>query len=185
MTRKSMQELLTQVASTLPDNSTGTITPAVMRAMFTDFIQAIAPAYTSLQMPTANTRLMNIAPVKFGTYQTATNSDITQMVGSAVTGEVTRSERGTSTINFSADFETSNGRFMMFELYKNNVPTGWRITGNGGGAGNPVAVALTAIDYADPAAVYSIWVSCEQNSTSVTFSQVGLIIGIDPVNSYV
>ena len=60
----------------------------------------------------------------------------------------------------------------------------WRITGNGGGAGNPVSVSLSGIDYADPAAVYSVEATCETNGTVVTLSNMAFVVSIIPVRSY-
>lgn len=183
MARKSILELIAQVNATLPDNSTGLITPAILRAMFLDFLNAISPAYGLLSRSAPNTQVLGLAPVIVA-FQTAFDGDPAQTTSSIVSNTIARAEKGTSTINFVADLECQTNRFVTFTLYKNGAPTTWRITGNGGGAGNPVSVALTAIDYADPAATYSIEATCETNGTSVTLSNMAFVLAVDPVRSY-
>ena len=183
MPRKSIQELTAQAIASFPDNTTGLITPALLRAMFIDFLNAISPAYGLLSRSTPNVQVLGLAPVIVA-FQTAFDGDPAQTTSSTASNTIARSERGTSTINFTADLECQANRFVTFTLYKNGVATTWRITGNGGGAGNPISVALTAIDYADPAATYAIEATCETNGTSVTLSNMALVLAVDPVRSY-
>jgi len=65
------------------------------------------------------------------------------------------------------------------------VATSWRITGVGAGTGNPVGVAMTAVDYADPAAYYEIFATAEAANTNTVISNGAFILSVDPVNSYV
>lgn len=183
MPRKSIVELEAQAASTLPDNSVGAISPADVRLMFQDFLNAIRPAYGVLQKTAPQTVNLGLTP-QLISYNTASNSDINQTTTSLPNGTVTRSERGTSTINFNMDIEVAANRFITATLFKNGVATPWRITMNGAGAGNPVGMAMTAVDYADPAATYEVRLSAEVDSTSTIISNGALILGVDPVNSY-
>jgi hypothetical protein len=183
MARKSILELIAQATADFADNVTGNITPAKLRTWAIDFLNAIAPAYGQLALTGPLTQTFGLTPTLL-VFQTAFNSDPSQTTAAVPASTITRSERGTATINFTCDFETNNGRFISFTLFKNNVATPWRTTGNGGGAGNPVGVALTAIDYADPAAVYSIRAAAEQAGTSVILSNGVLLVAIDPVRSY-
>lgn len=184
MPRKSITELEAQAAANLPDNNVGSISPADVRVMFTDFLNAIRPAYGALQKTSPQTVNLGLTPVGVQ-YTTASDSDINQTTSSAATGVITRSERGTSTINFNMDIEAAANRFITATLYKNGVATPWRITTNGAGTGNPVGMALTAVDYADPAANYEVRLSAEAAGTSVTLSNGGFLLSVDPVNSYV
>lgn len=183
MPRKSIQELIAQATADFPDNVTGLITPAKLRNWAIDFLNAISPAYGHLTQPGPHTQTFGLTPALV-VFATAYDSNPAETTSAVPASTITRAEKGTSTIQFSADLETNNGRFITFTIYKNGVATPWRITGNGGGAGNPVAVALTAVDYADPAAVYSVEGTAEVNGTSVTLSNMILLVGVDPVNNY-
>jgi hypothetical protein len=98
---------------------------------------------------------------------------------------VTKVEKGTSTINFSMDMETVASRFVTFTLYKNGVATPWRITGNGGGAGNPVAVAFTAVDYSPtPNAVYDVRATAELAATSTILTNGVFVVQVEPVRDF-
>jgi len=183
MPRKSINELLAQAQSSFPDNTTRDITPEKLRTFCEDFLNAISPAYGVLQKPNPSSVLYGLTPIVM-IFETRTDSDPSQTTSSAAQGTITRSERGTSTINFTADLEAANGRFVSFTLYKNGVATPWRTTGNGAGTGNPVGVALTAVDYADPPAVYDIRVSAEINNVNVVVSNAALVLQLEPVRSF-
>ena len=183
MPRKSIVELIAQAQASFPDNITGAITPALLRSMIEDFLHAIAPAYGICQKTAPQTVNLGTTPVAIQ-YNTAQSSDINQLLASAALGEIERLERGTSTINFTMDIECANNRFITATLFKDGVATSWRITANGAGTGNPVGMALTAIDYADPAATYEIRLSAEAAGVSTIISNGAFILGVDPVNSF-
>jgi hypothetical protein len=183
MARKSIQELIAQATSSFPDNVTGLITPALLRTWATDFLKAIAPAYGVLQKSAFGTQLVGLTPSVMQ-WTTRQDSDPSQTTTSAAQGTIERAERGTSDINFSADFEAPVNRFVSFTLYKNGVATLWRVTGNGGGNGNPIGVSFAAKDYADPAATYDIRITAEIDGVSANIGNASLIVGVDPVNSY-
>lgn len=183
MPRKSITELTAQALAAFPDNVTGLITPAALRTFCEDFLNAIRPAYGVLQKTTAQTVNLGTTPAAVQ-YTTATDSDINQTNSSPATGTITRLERGTSTINFTMDIEAAANRFITATLYKSGVATAWRTTMNGAGTGNPVGMALTAVDYADPAAEYEVRLSAEAAGTSTVISNGAFIVSVDPVNSY-
>ena len=183
MTRPSIVELSAAVDTAFPDNTSGLITPAILRAFLHDFLNAVRPAYGIVTLPASNIQTLGLTPQVI-VFTEASDSSAAETVSTAATGSVARTAKGTSTINFSMDIEAANGRFVTFTIYKNGAPTLWRITGNGGGAGNPVSVALTAIDYADPAATYQIFATAEIDGVSTTLSNGALLVSADPVNSY-
>lgn len=182
--RKSISDLLAQADATIEDNTAGMVSPADVRNLIKDFLNAIAPAYGYIRQTGNPSINLGLTPVKLQ-WNNATDSNINETKSSAANGRITRLERGASTINFNMDFECQSGRFITFTLYKNGVATPWRVTGNGGGAGNPVAVALTAVDYADPAAYYEIFATAELANTSTVISNGAMILQVEPVNSYV
>lgn len=183
MARKSILELIAQATADFPDNVTGLVTPAKLRNWAIDFLNSIAPSYGYLLLTGPTTQTFGLTPALV-VFQTAYDSDPAQTTSAVPASTVTRAEKGTSTINFTMDLETNNGRFITFTLFKNGVATPWRVTGNGGGAGNPIAVSLTAIDYADPPAVYGMRATAEQAGTSVTLSNGGMIVQVEPVRSF-
>lgn len=184
MPRKSISELFAQAVADFPDNISGQITPEKLRTFCTDFLNAIRPAYGILQKTAPQTINLGLTPIAL-VYTTATSSDINQLTASAATGKVSRLERGTSTINFTMDIECAANRFVTATLFKNGAATSWATTMNGAGSGNPVGLSLTAVDYADPAAEYEVRMSAEQAGVSTVINNGGLILSIDPVNSYV
>ena len=184
MARKSVVELEAQANATIEDNLINAISPADVRQMFLDFLNAFRPAYGVLQQTGTVVQTYGATtPVKVA-WNNAQDSEPSQTTSSAASGRITRSERGTAHITFTMDFEATNGRFITFTLYKNGAPTPWRITGNGGGAGNPVSVVMSAIDYADPAAFYEVFASAEVDGISTTISNGSLIVSISPVNNF-
>jgi len=183
MPRKSILELIAQATADFPDNVAGLITPAKLRNWAIDFLNSIAPAYGLLSLTGPLTQTFGLTPALV-VFQTAYDSNPAETTTAVPASTVTRAEKGTSTINFSMDIETNNGRFITFTLFKDGVATPWRITGNGGGTGNPVSVALTAIDYADPAAVYDVRATAEVAGTSVILTNGVFLVSVDPVRSF-
>ena len=183
MPRKSIVELTAQAIASFPDNVTGLITPAALRTFCEDFLNAIRPAYGICQKTAPQTVNLGLTPAAIQ-YTTAQDSDINQTNSSAANGTITRLERGTATINFSMDIACATNRFITATLFKNGVATTWRITVNGAGTGNPVGMAFTAVDYADPAATYDVRLSAEAAGVSTVINNGALILGVDPVNSY-
>ena len=151
--------------------------------MIEDFLHAIAPAYGVCQKTAPQTVSLGPTPTAIA-YTTATSSDINQLTASAPLGSIGRLERGTSTINFTMDIECATNRFVTATLFKNGAATAWRITANGAGTGKPVGMAMTAVDYADPAAEYDVRLACDVAATSTVISNGALIVSVDPVNSY-
>lgn len=182
--RKSIVELEALAAATIEDNTTGSVSPADVRAMFMEFLNAIRPAYGYIRQTGNPAQNLGLTPVKMQ-WNNAADSDINETNSSAANGRISRLERGTSTINFTVDIECQSGRFVTATLYKNGTATPWRVTTVGAGNGNPVAMSLTAVDYADPAAYYEIFLAAEVANTNTVISNAGMILSIDPVNSYV
>lgn len=184
MARKSILELIAQATADFPDNVTGLITPAALRGWAIDFLNSIAPAYGYLTLtgPLNQTFGLTASLVVF---QAAINSDPSQTTAAVPASTVIRTEKGTSTINFSMNVETNASRFITFAIYKNGAPTSWKITVNGGGAGNPVACALTAIDYSSTdGAIYDVRATAETAGTVVTMTSGVFVVQVEPVRSF-
>ncbi len=184
MARKSIVELIAQATADFPDNVTGLITPAKLRTWAIDFLNAIAPAYGYLTLTGPLTQTFGLSPALV-VFQAAFNSDPSQTTAAVPASTVIKVERGNVTVNFTMDFEATNGRFISFQLFKDGAATGWRTTGNGAGAGNPVGVALTAVDYSStPGAVYDIRATAEIAGVSTVMSNGALVVQVDPVRNF-
>lgn len=183
MPRKSLVELEAQAAATIESNVIGAVSAADVRQMFLDFINAIRPGYGQLTIVGSKNQVVSIAPSLL-TFTGQSDSNPAQTTSTFANGRIARTERGMSRINFTMDVETNSGRFVTFTLMKNGVATPWKQTINGGGSGNPVCLSFSALDYADPAATYSIFVSAEQNNTTVTFANGGFVVELVPVNVF-
>jgi len=185
MARKSYNELRTEIAALFPDNTTNLIEPADVRAILLDILEATQPAYGVVtRLVSSGSVLVGITPAVKATWQAASDSDPGQTTSVFADGTIARLERGTTEITFNGDMEAPTGRYVTFTLFKNGVATPWRVTGNGGGNGNPVAVSFVAIDYADPAATYDIRITAEVANVTVTLSNMTLIARVLPVNTY-
>ena len=184
MARKSINELIAQANADFPDNATGLITPAKLRQFCVDFLNTMSPTYGYLTAAGPVSQTINTTWALLAVFDTAYDSDPSQTTANATTDTITRAEKGSSTFQFSIDFACANNVSMHFALYKNGTITSWRISGVGRGAGNPVSVALTAVDYADPAASYQIWASAENAGTAGTFSAAAFLLSVEPVKSF-
>jgi hypothetical protein len=183
MARKSIQELIVQADTTLADNVVGDISAADVRNIVKDFLNAVKPAYGQLAVLTPSTQALTTTPSILD-FTTAADSDPTETTSSTTTNTITRLDRGTSRITLNLDVETAANREVTIILYKNGVATPWRVTTSGRGTGSPVGVSLVAVDYADPAANYSVFVQTDA-AASVIFNNVVFLIEVVPVNSYV
>jgi len=183
MARKSINELIAEANAAFPDNVTGLISPADLRDFCLNFLNAISPAYGYLTAPGPLSQTFGLTAALV-VFSQAYDSDPAQTTSNAAQGRVARSERGTSTINFSVDVSCGNNVSVTFTINKNGTPTQWKISATGRGASNPVSVALTAIDYADPAATYTVTAVAENAGTVCTLEQMLFVVQIDPVRRY-
>jgi hypothetical protein len=183
MARKSINELIAQANADFPDNVTGLITPAKLRQFCLDFLAAISPAYGYLAAVGPLSQTFNTAP-SVVSFDTAYDSDPSQTTSNATADTVSRAERGTSTINFSVDVALANNIGLTFTIYKQGVATPWSISAVGRGIANPVSIALTAIDYADPAGVYTVRCVAENDGVAVTLTNALFVLAVDPVRSF-
>jgi len=183
MARKSIAELVAQATADFPDNVTSLITPAKLRQFVLDFLATMSPGYGYITLvgPTTQTFGLTAALTVFSA---AADADPSQTTSTVPASTVARAEKGMSCINFSLDFEAANGRNVSFTVFKNNVATPWRITGNGGGAGNAISVALTAMDYNSTPATYKVMATADINGVSTIMTNGVFIVQLVPVRVF-
>lgn len=179
---KSINELIAQANAGFPDNTTGLITPAILRQFVLDFLAAMAPAYGLLTATGPLVQALTPTPSLL-VFSTAYDSNPAQTTTAVPASTITRAERGSSRITLNATFACLNNISVNFFLYRNGVNTGVKVTGVGRGALNPVSVSLVMLDYADPAPVYSIQVAAE-SAQSVTFTDLVFLLATVPVTSF-
>jgi len=192
MTIKSMLQLLAQADATLPDNSTGDISPADVRNMVRDFIDSVMPAYGTLQLAT-QTKALNATPSKIAPFSSSfgatsgyfnvnvTDATITRLVQTAgVAG-------ASDNVVISGVVSGANNANVVVRLFKNGAPTGYVTSVTCSGAGDDQGFSLVGLNYTDASAgdaVYDLRASCS-NVGSFVFKEISIVIQAIPVRSYV
>jgi len=176
MTRKTITELLAQVATTLPDNNARAITPAVLRAMFTDFLDSIKPAYGTLK--TTSNRVIN-AGTAYVTlpWDSIGQQDASEFICDAANGTITAVRGGvlrmTANFNFTADKDV----IWTFGAFRNGIITNVEIDVNALGLANPNAVMFSFIEFnAPPGAVYTLRLKAEAANKNITITGGALVV---------
>jgi hypothetical protein len=185
MARKSISELLNDLLTSFPDNNAKFITPAILRQYFTDFLNAIRPAYGLLIRSTGVSQAVTVAPAPLVFTLSDVTAGLGEFTGNATIGELARNIPGTVRLTFSADLlPASNAtRTVTYTIYKNGVPTVWRQSVTTSATGVTESVSFVALIYADAAASYQMYVSVDV-AQSYTFSQMVWVAEVVPVNSY-
>ena len=156
MTRKTMAALLAQADSTLPDNTTGAITPAVLRAMVKDIVDSFCPGYGAANSVSMTLAALGTTP-RAVPYQSVL-SQTAEFVVTAAAGTIKRLAQGLPTtvnrVSFYADVACASGAECTFALYRNGVVVpGVSMTVTGQGLGNyslaAFAGGLTSLDGSD------------------------------------
>jgi hypothetical protein len=185
MARKSFQELLAELTTFFPDNNTKQITAADVRNYFTEFLQAIIPAYAVLERRTGVAQAVTTvdAPLVFTAADTAKANG--EMTANAAIGQVSRVDKGTTRFTFTADLleATNNTRTLTFTLYRGAVPTVWAQSVTLTSNALVESVSFDAITTDPTATDYSIRVRSSANET-VTFSNMVLVAEVVPVQAY-
>lgn len=184
MPRKSIQELIAQANANLPDNTAGLISAQDVRELIVDFLNAIAPAYGQLVRETPANFTWGPTPVNVS-FEAAADSNPAQTTSSIGSNTITKAEKGTVTLNFTADVEGPNGRVVDFEFRRGLDVLPWRVSTTLGGTGKPIGVALTGIDYtSQDNDQFYVYATCDTAGTSVLLSNAAFILSVDPVNSF-
>lgn len=183
MTRKSMSQLVADLLTSFPDNTTGLITPAVLRAYLTSVIEAIQPAYGLLSRSTTATQALTTtsAPLVF---ESGFASDVPDYATVAATGTIQRLAAGTCRIVFNVDASVANNQVVVFELWKDGVLTPWSCTLTGTGVGEPIGTGFAALVYSGAAATYQLRARTIGAAATVTFHVGEFLLETVPVYTY-
>ena len=152
MTRKYTDELKSELTTTLPDNSTGLITPALLRGVIEDVIDSLRPAWAGIRAD------HSAAPVSFATSATWTKinaaglwtvggqSDNSEFSYDLVNGElVTKFANYNHLCQAAINFAGTTNVEYQFSLAMNGVPLGTLVSVDGDGAGRILQAADMAI----------------------------------------
>jgi hypothetical protein len=181
MTRKTFTDLAALIASNLPDNTTGAITPSVLRTMFTDLLSAIVPsfAWVSIDAPLVQLAVgPSVVPLVCAF---ARNIDSSEFAVNAAAASVTRLNPGAQMITVTVQAECTTGHEVRLYVYKDGGATKGGAQFTGEGAGHIVHTTFSFYDENVSAAVYSLKVSCDTLNTDITFSNSVMIVKADSV----
>lgn len=166
MVRRTILELLTAADNTLPDNSTGEISPADVRDLIKDFLDTMAPAYAALSISSAIAQAVTVSDtvMVFSAVRVAQAPEWTAAVPAST---ITNSAPNVTRVTFNVDILAATNRTLTFTLYANGVATPWTVSNQGDGTGNPQAVSMTAIHdgSADASTVYTMRVRADANAS--------------------
>lgn len=184
MTRKTIVELQTELATLLPDNTTGAITPAALRTMIGDFLNTMTPAYGGIQITGAGlAQVLNIAPAPL-VFQSELVAQLPEFATVPGTGTVRRQDTvTTNSISFNMDVQAPANRQVTATLYADGVATPWRGVVQGTGAADPVVLSFEATHYSAVPVNYQVFVNANANATSVTFSNAVFLVNAVPVRT--
>ena len=191
MARTSIQALITQATTGFADNTTGAITPALLRNWATAFLDTMAPAYGAIQRITALVIVAVVGtPTVVAPYTTQvaatspdfstnlTNGSVTNLLGT-VPGKSTR---------FTIDgmVEGPNNNVVTVALFINGGASPYNQSIVTNGAGSPVGFNFAGLTYQTVDTVMDVRVTANAGSAgNYTFTNLSLLAENVPVNSFV
>lgn len=187
MTRKTVVELLAQNTASFPDNTTGQITPALLRTMFQDFLDSFAPAYgafnrTSLvTLPTVGTTPV-VVP-----WQAITVSQGPEFTaGTPALGTITRNDTQASTsFNCQMSFSAPNNSVSTVTVFVNGQPTVYSATFTSTGTGNLHEINIVGLSYNATAAVFEVRINTDAGTDSIDIVKGSFFCSAVPVRTAV
>jgi len=182
MARLPFSTLSSNIATLLPDNTTGEISPADVRAVATDLADTFRPAAHALLRPTPAAQALTTTDATLTVFDTARGVGETGIVIPNIANSTLEAALvGAYRADFTATLEGPNNDDVVLSLYRNAVATGIAGEISLRGASNPVA--LTFSFYTTTAAVnavYTISARLRTGSSNVTFSNVGFALSWVP-----
>ena len=187
MARRSMVELHDEAQTAFADNTTGAITPTILRSFVTDFVDTMAPAYGAIDITTPQVKALTTTNQILNNYTdiAATAGTFTTTPASGNVTQVLNGRPGCSTrFTFSCDVQGANNADVTFTIYINGNPTTFAVTTTITGATNFSAVSLTGLVYQTLDTVVSVFVRSSA-AGNFTINNALLLCEYVPVNSYV
>lgn len=172
------------------DNTTGDITPAILRQFLVDFLDTISPAYGIIRL---TSQLLNFgaAPVVLAPFVTNHTQTLTYFSNNLAAGQVTRTLNGTpgsrTLIVASGEVSGAAGREVTVRLYKNGVLTDFAATVTTTGATNVQSFTISGFDFflGPSDMTYELRVSSPGGAANFTFTNVSFVVQAQTVRDFV
>lgn len=174
-TRFSMDQLVAQANTTLPDNATQDISAADVRDMFLNFLATMRPAYGAMRQSGNLVKALTSVPAVLAPWSVVATETPPEMVCDAALGTITHviSTLGNAGAECRASFfigvSGPPGADLTFTLYINGVASTiiGRVTTTG--VNNVVTVVLTGLSFHASDTINEIRVASSANA-NFTFS---------------
>ncbi len=181
--RYKLNELLTQIANRLPDNTTGAITAAVMRDLLIDFVHSFRGALTVLRRAAAPVAvpLTTAFQTPAALFDTVTNNDVTELEGAVGTQVITAKVAANYEFTIDVTAEGATNDELIIALMVDGVANPYFQTRSQmGGAGKPVAPSVTGYVALNAGQTLSLGVRLETAAANVTLGPIGMIVSLTP-----
>lgn len=179
MTRRTVEELISQANALLPDNNTQAIDPADVRNNIVDHLDTFTPMYGGLEIG-ASGKTLNLSTTPAGLpFDTVVSSYPPEWDANAATGVLSRTLGAvagiTSEIYFNGTLEGPQGTEVILEVYKNNAATGKRIEETMEGPTKSVSFCYVWISPSNVNVAYKLMASVSSGTASITFKDVQFV----------
>jgi hypothetical protein len=149
MPRTSIQLLLAEADAEIPDNAAQFVTPAKVRNLIKNFLDTLAPAYGAIQKPAAAVFALTAVAQVLNNWTAAIKVTAPEWVANLVAGTCQRVLNGVpgtvTRVTANGSVEGANGANVTAQIFKNGAFTGFAITVNCTGVGDPVAFNVVGI----------------------------------------
>jgi hypothetical protein len=163
--RKDVTAILTEIASTLADNTSQAITPALLRTVVKDITDCFAPSGARLLITNPATVNMGLTGAdQIVTFlSSATGGSPQYSVGSLQT--LTSDQKSANRVGLTMQVGGPDGIRVTATVYMNGVATD--LAGGTATAGNgiPTVISMSGVIYADPGASFSLRLKASNNGT--------------------
>ena len=141
MPRKTTAELLAQIATLLPDNTTELISPADVRACLNDICDSFTPAFGVLRGVAGVVVNLTATPQKLPIFAEVVATS-PELVADLANSRITATKAGVFTFSFTASLAGANNSDVQVELRRNGTPTLWIALQMTTGTANRVEISL-------------------------------------------
>lgn len=186
MTLKTVQTIKNEIAATMPDNASGLITPAILRAALLDMCDSLYSRSATLygshgaglvqSLTTTPTNYPALMPLSI-------NNNPTLFTVNALTGLITAAVGGFGyTFGINMVFEAAINQEVDGVLYKNAVAYARATVADVAGGAGKLRTAGVVVNAAGILAndVFELRLSSPQGPTNITFRSLDLTVALNP-----
>ena len=177
MTRKYSDDIRAEIATLVPDNTTGQVTPAGVRQILNDIVDSFTQAWAVLRRTADIPVNLTTTPTKLVIFDEVLITS-PELVASAANDTIRAVRPGFYNFNFTCSISGSNNFDVAVELMRNGTSTFWRALQTATGTGNRVELTLNgAVASLVDNDEFSIYVSVLSGVDNATFYDTQLIMG--------